>query len=140
MASGFCLTIAVVGAFCFRERAENKGTWPINPLPETPYASGFPVKPIILGKIIGFGGERPPFLPTRGVLYRTDTAYGPALPLRGRELLGTTKSSGVVSNGRIEVVAIERKQVTVGKVMSTPAKRPPPRCVGGIFRVRVGRG
>jgi hypothetical protein len=55
VASGFCLTIAVVGAFCFRERAENKGTWPINPLPETPYASGFPVKPIILGKIIGFG-------------------------------------------------------------------------------------
>ena len=43
----------------FRERAAKL-------FPETPYAGGFPVKPIILGKIIGFGlndfsgiGKRP---------------------------------------------------------------------------------
>ena len=33
---------------CFHERAAN-------PFPETPCTGGFPVKPIILGKIIGFG-------------------------------------------------------------------------------------
>jgi len=41
--------VGLCGETCpFHEKAAN-------PLPEPPYANGFPVKPIILGKIIGFG-------------------------------------------------------------------------------------
>jgi hypothetical protein len=46
---------AVAKPTILKKEAARKSTRPVRSFYETPYASGFPVKPIILGKIIGFG-------------------------------------------------------------------------------------
>jgi hypothetical protein len=47
--------VTVADSHAVFAKEQEKSIRPVKPFPETPYASGFPVKPIILGKIIGFG-------------------------------------------------------------------------------------